>query len=123
MAEYPHHLVREHHLFDGRQVLIRPVRENDERLEDAFMRGLSGESAYLRFHKWINVPSDRLIRFLTHVDYDRHLALVCVARSGTDERIVGEARYVADAPRGSCDFAIVVADEGARARGRFNLRE
>ena len=111
MAEYPRHLEREHTLFDGRRVLIRPVRDDDERLEDKFMAGLSGENRYLRFQKWIKAPSEQLIRFLTHVDYDRHLALVCVARRGETEEIVGEARYVVNPDGRSCDFGIVVADD------------
>jgi acetyltransferase len=110
MAEYPARLVHEHKLFDGRHVIIRPVREDDETLERAFLRDLSGDSRYLRFQKWVKVPSDRLIGFLTHVDYMRHLALVCVARPGSAEEIVGEARYVVNPDGKSCDFAIVIAD-------------
>src|SRR5690349_12476462 len=97
MADYPHHLVRSHTLADGRRVVIRPVRDDDERLEAGFIGHLSGESRYLRFQKWVRVPHEKLIGFLTHVDYDRHLALVCVAKTGTAEEIVGEARYVVNA--------------------------
>jgi acetyltransferase len=102
--------VHEHTLFDGRRVLIRPVREDDETLERAFVSNLSGDTRYLRFQKWVKVPSDKLVAFLTHVDYDRHLALVCAARSDTAEEIVGEARYVVNPDGKSCDFAIVIAD-------------
>jgi acetyltransferase len=111
VGEYPRHLEREHTLFDGRRVLIRPVRADDDRLEDRFVAGLSGENRYLRFQKWIGAPSENLVRFLTHVDYESHLALVCVARCGDDEQIVGEARYVINPDGKSCDFAIAVADD------------
>lgn len=111
MSEYPRELVHEHTLTDGRRVLIRPARGDDEGLERRFMNDLSGDSRYLRFQKWVRVPSEKLIQFLTHVDYDRHLALVCVARSGTTEEIVGEARYVVNPDGRSCDFAIVIADD------------
>jgi acetyltransferase len=110
MADYPTRLVQEHTLFNGRRVLIRPVREDDGALERAFLSNLSGDSRYLRFQKWVKVPSDKLISFLTHVDYDRHLALVCVARSSLAQEIVGEARYVVNADGKSCDFGIVIAD-------------
>ncbi len=89
MAEYPAHLVRKHRVYDGRTVTIRPVRPDDEVLER--------ESRYLRFQKWVLAPSDKLIHFLTAIDYDRHLALVCTVPSGSGEKLVGEARYVADA--------------------------
>lgn len=110
MADYPAHLVHEHKLFDGRRVFIRPVREDDDALERAFLNDLSGDSRYLRFQKWVKVPSDKLMRFLTHVDYDRHLALVSVTRSDGAEQIVGEARYVVNPDGKSCDFGIVIAD-------------
>lgn len=87
------------------------MRDDDERLEDRFVAGLSGENRYLRFQKWIGAPSGNLVRFLTHVDYENHLALVCVARCGDGEQIVGEARYVINPDGTSCDFAIVVADD------------
>jgi acetyltransferase len=111
MADYPRDLVHEHTLADGRHVTIRPVRDDDEMLERSFVSNLSGESRYLRFQKWVRVPSERLVSFLTHVDHERHLALVCVAEG----RIVGEARYVVNAGGRSCDFGIVIADDWHRS--------
>ena len=110
MADYPSHLVREHRLFDGRTVVIRPVRHNDTVLERDFLTELSGESRYMRFHKWVNAPSDKLVHFLTDVDYDRHLALACIASDAGREKLVGEARYVADSDGKHGEFGIMVAD-------------
>ena len=111
MADYPSHLTREHRLFDGRTVLIRPVRHNDAVLERDFLTGLSGESRYLRFQKWVQAPSDKLIHFLTDVDYERHVALVCIVSDEGREKLVGEARYVADADGKHCEFGIMIADD------------
>jgi acetyltransferase len=110
MAEYPAHLVREHQLFDGRTVLLRPIRMEDAALVREFLNELSGERRYMRFQKPVHAPSDKLIHFLTDVDYDRHMALVCTARHGDREEIVGEARYVADPESGICELGIVIAD-------------
>ena len=110
MAEYPAHLVREHRLFDGRTVTVRPIRPDDAPLVREFLNGLSEESKYLRFQKWVLAPSDKLIHFLTDVDYDRHMALVCTARHGGGEEMVGEARYVSELSGGTCELGIVIAD-------------
>ena len=110
MAEYPEHLVRAHRLIDGRTVTVRPIRPEDFAPVREFLNELSGESKYMRFQKWVRAPSDQLIHFLTEVDYDRHLALVCTARSGDRDEIVGEARYVADSQGRTCELGIVVAD-------------
>jgi acetyltransferase len=110
VSEYPAHLVREHQLFDGRTVTLRPIRPDDAPLVREFLSGLSGESRYMRFQKWMHAPADKLIHFLTDVDYDRHMALVCTARHGDREEIVGEARYVSELSGGTCELGIVIAD-------------
>ena len=111
MAEYPAHLVREHRLFDGRKVTLRPIRGDDTALVRGFLNELSAESKYMRFQKWVHAPSDKLIHFLTDVDYDLHMALVCTARHGEREEIVGEARYVSGLSGGTCELGIVIADD------------
>jgi acetyltransferase len=120
MVDYPAHLERAHRLFDGRTVIIRPVRRNDAVMERDFLAELSGESRYLRFHKWVNAPSDKLIHFLTDVDYERHLALVCITVIKGREVLVGEARYVVEAGGGNCEFGIMIAD-GWRKSGIAGL--
>lgn len=110
MAEYPAHLASEHRLFDGRGVTLRPIRADDAALEREFLTELSGENRYLRFQKWVQAPSEKLIHFLTDVDYERHMAIVCTHRSGDREELVGEARYVINADGKSCEFGVVIAD-------------
>ena len=111
MADYPSRLVRERELLDGRKVAIRPIRADDDLRERDFLRsGVSGEGRYMRFHKWVGAPSDKLIHFLTDIDYDRHMALVCVHGEGDDAEVCGEARYVVNPDDKSCEFGVVIAD-------------
>ena len=111
MTDYPFQLARERTLFDGRKVVLRPVRRDDDLLEREFLRsGLSGESRYMRFHKWVGAPSDKLIHFLTDIDYDRHMAFVCVHGEGDGAEVCGEARYVVNPDGRSCEFGVMIAD-------------
>lgn len=110
MAAYPAHLVHNHRLLDGRVVTVRPVRRDDVQRAQAFLSGLSGENRYLRFQKWIEVPSDQLACHLADVDYDRHMAFVCTAGSGDDAPIVGDARYYVNSDNESCEFGVMIAD-------------
>jgi acetyltransferase len=110
MADYPAHLARERRLFDGRTVTIRPVRSDDGVREHDFFSEMSGESRYLRFHKWVHAPSDKLIHFLTDIDYDRHMAFVCTEMQADGEQLVGEARYVVNPDGKGCEFGVVIAD-------------
>jgi acetyltransferase len=111
MADYPAHLARERRLFDGRAVTIRPVRGDDAAPERAFLERLSPENRYLRFHKWVAAPSDKLVHFLTDIDYDRHMAFVCTFPRDGREELVGEARYVALPEGGRCEFGVMIADQ------------
>ena len=110
MAEYPSHLVHEYRLADGRAVTIRPIRRDDEVRERQFLRGLSWETWYLRFHRFVAAPSDSLVHFFTDIDYDSHMALVCTFQGADGEAVVGEARYVINPDPESCDFGIMIAD-------------
>lgn len=110
MAEYPQQLERRRRLADGRTVLIRPIRADDEPRAREFFAQLSGESRQQRFMKFVHAVSDQLVHFFTHVDYDRHMAFVCEAEVAGRPELVGEARYVANPDGRSCEFAVVIAD-------------
>jgi acetyltransferase len=111
MAEYPLHLVRRRTLADGREVVIRPIRAEDEMQTRDFYDHLSEDARELRFMKFVKAVSDKLIHFFTHIDYDRHMAFVCEAAVGGRPQLVGEARYVANPDGRSCEFAVVIADD------------
>lgn len=108
---YPGHLARERVLPDGRPVLIRPIRPEDELHERRFLARLSPETRRKRFKQWAGTRDGELAHFHTGLDYDRHVAFVCAVRDGQGDRLVGEACYLVNADGRSCEFAIVVADE------------
>jgi acetyltransferase len=101
---------------DGVEYRIRPIRPDDAVRERDFLAALSEESRRNRFMGAMREPSPGLIERFVNVDHRLTMALVAVAGSPADERIIGVARYAA-APSGSdCEFAISVAD-GWQSRG------
>ena len=114
MQPYPSHLVQRLTLSDGTAVTIRPIRPEDRDIEQEFVRNLSDESRYFRFRDSVRQLSPQMLLHLTHVDYDRHLALVAVTERSGREIQIGVARYVAETDRDSCEFAIAVADDWQR---------
>ncbi|MBN8463970.1 MAG: N-acetyltransferase, partial [Dechloromonas sp.] len=80
MADYPTELVRTRYLFDGSEVLIRPIRPADAPMEQDFVQHLSADSRYRRFMStMLELPPGKL-KYLTEIDYVRHLALVAIIR-------------------------------------------
>lgn len=111
MRPYPAHLVRTETLADGTTITIRPIRQQDARIEQEFVRNLSDESRYFRFMDTLRELSPRMLAHLMQVDYDSHMALIAIAAVEGSETEIAVARYVVAEDGKSCEFAIVVADE------------
>jgi acetyltransferase len=73
----------------GQEVMIRPIRAEDEPLAIQFHQTLSDRTVYLRFLSPImyteRVTHERLAR-ICHNDYDREIALVVEGRDEENER-------------------------------------
>ncbi|MCG6888991.1 MAG: bifunctional acetate--CoA ligase family protein/GNAT family N-acetyltransferase [Gammaproteobacteria bacterium] len=108
---YPSHLVSEWQQADGTSITIRPIRPEDASIEQSFVRELSTESRYFRFMGTMNELTQQMLIRFTQLDYDRELALIAVYEQDGKEIELGVARYVINADRESCEFALVVADK------------
>lgn len=102
-----------HALADGRVIVIRPIRADDQdRLREAHAR-LSPLTRYRRFMSAKPYLSSADAMYLSVVDGCDHYALVATfTPQDGEERIVGVARFVRspDDP-GLAEFAIVIGDE------------
>lgn len=106
---YPAHLVALRHLPDGTNVIIRPIRPEDDAIERDFINGLSRDTGYNRLLSGRKLTPDE-IRHLTRIDYDREMAFIAITVDRGQGRLLGVARYVRDADDSGAEFAIVVAD-------------
>jgi acetyltransferase len=107
---YPAELIDVVHLVAGGRITVRPVLPQDADVLQAFVRDLSPASRRNRFFRALNeLPADVLDAF-THIDYRGHLALVAEVFQGSEETVVGEARYVVREDGNSAEFALAVAD-------------
>jgi GNAT superfamily N-acetyltransferase len=109
-------------LRDGSEVTVRTIRAEDADKLQAAIRALSAESRYTRFFSPLRELPPELLRRATHPDAKGELQLVAVAGSGSEEMIIGGARYGATATDGDCEFAVAVVDEWhGRGLARFLL--
>lgn len=110
MSDYPADLVRTRYLFDGSPVTIRPIRREDAPMEQDFVKHLSPDSRYKRFMSTFQELPPGKLKYLTEIDYVRHLALVAVVQRDGQDVEIGVARYVAAPSGNSCEFAVAVDD-------------
>jgi acetyltransferase len=111
---YPFELVDVWQTRGGERVLIRPVHPQDAELAREFVRGMSPASRYNRFHTPLAELTPAMARWATHVDFDRHFALIAEVFGDSREVEIGVARYVV-ADRDDCaEVAVAVADAWQR---------
>ncbi|MGE3821046.1 MAG: GNAT family N-acetyltransferase, partial [Isosphaeraceae bacterium] len=101
---------------DGREILIRPIRPEDEPLLVTFHGTLSERSVSFRyFHAMklsTRVAHDRLTR-ICFIDYDREMALVAEARNPETRQpeLLGVGRLAKRFPANEAEFALLVSDK------------
>ena len=111
MHPYPRHLITTFHTADGTRVTLRPIRAADAEIEQEFVRALSDESRYYRFGEMVRELKPHMLRHLTQIDYQKHMAIIAVIEADGRETEIAVARYIALPDGESCEFAIVVADD------------
>nr|MBF0222612.1 GNAT family N-acetyltransferase [Desulfobulbaceae bacterium] len=98
-------------LDDGKKLTLRPITPDDAVIEQTFVRNLSSQSRYMRFHGTIKELSKKDLARFTNPDPLNAEALIILYKGEKDEKEVGVARFVIDPDGNGCEFAIVVADE------------
>jgi acetyltransferase len=112
ITPYPTQYVTPWTLRDGTDVVIRPIRPEDEPLSREMLARTSEEALRVRFFSSVNVreiPHSTLMRFC-NVDYDREVALVAEVREAAEKRIVGGGRLIIEPDLKRAQFAVLVHD-------------
>ena len=111
ISPYPTKYIQPWRCKDGRTVLLRPIRPEDEPLERELIAGLSAESSRFRFFQILrNITHDVLTRFC-NIDYDREMAIIAEHTSDGKRRNVGVGRLITEAGGETGEFATLVADD------------
>ena len=85
-----------HALPDGTEVLLRLLRPGDADALRAGFQRLSPESRYRRFLSMLPALSEEMVRYLTEIDGERHVAVVAgiVSPDLKSEEGIAVARYI-----------------------------
>jgi acetyltransferase len=111
---YPIHLVRPWKMKDGKDVIIRPIRPEDEPMMIEFHKKLSERSVYLRYFQPLKLTQRTAHERLTRacfIDYNREMALVAEGRNDADEpEIIAVGRLSKLHGRDEAELAAVATD-------------
>jgi acetyltransferase len=111
ITPYPTRYVTQWRLSDGTEVILRPIRPEDEPMEYELLTTVSEATLRGRFFENLtDITHEMLVRF-TNIDYDREMAIVAELTQGKRKRIIGVARLMGEADRGRGEFAVLVHDD------------
>ena len=111
IAPYPTRYITTWQLSDGTNVLLRPIRPEDEPAEREMLSSLSVETLRTRFFSvFKNISHDWLILFC-NIDYDRHMAIVAEMEENGKKSMIGVARLIMDQDMKSGEVAILIQDK------------
>lgn len=108
---YPRHL-EERIQVAGSELLLRPIRPEDEPAHRRFLEQLTPTDIRFRFFGLLReFPHSELARY-TQIDYDREMAFIAT-RPGSDgtPETLGEVRAISGADNRSAEFAVVVRSD------------
>ena len=111
ISPYPTKYIQPWRCRDGRAVLLRPIRPEDEPLERELIAGLSQESSRFRFFYIIKEITHEMLSRFCNIDYDREMAIIAEYTSNGKRRNVGVGRLIIGPGGETGEFAIVVADD------------
>ncbi len=111
ITPYPTRYVAPWRMNDGTEVLLRPIRPEDEPMIGDMLRTMSEASLKSRFFAGLpELSHERLVRF-TNIDYERELAIVAELTQEGQRRILGVGRLLGDPTRGSGELTVIVHDD------------
>lgn len=108
---YPKELEELFTMTDGRQVMLRPIRPEDEPNHHVFVSKLTREDIRFRFFGLVHeLPHSEMAR-LTQIDYDRDMAFIAEIVTENGKETLGVVRTVADPDNETAEFAVVVRSD------------
>jgi len=111
ISPYPEKYSMHTRALNGRDVLLRPIRPEDEPMEAEMFTGLSDQSLYFRFLGFKPEVTHDFLSRLNQIDYDREMAIIAeVQEEGGKHKMAGVVRIISDAWGEIAEFAILVAD-------------
>jgi len=111
ISPYPKKYETRWRMANGEEVLLRPIKPEDEPMWLEMFKAFSEESIRYRFFQVIkDTPHEVRVRYC-NIDYDREIAIVPEITQNGKRRLLGVGRLSIEPDGKSGEFAIIVTDE------------
>jgi acetyltransferase len=114
ITPYPIKYIIPWKMSDGTEVLLRPIRPEDEPMEREMLRSLSEEALKFRFFQVIKNISHQMLTRFCNIDYNREMAIVAELKEKDRRRIIGIGRLIIEPDFKKGEYAVVVHDDYQR---------
>lgn len=106
---YPQQWEQMEILSNSREILIRPIRPEDERYYDTFMDKTSLEDIKLRLFAPMRRLSHKFIARLTQIDYARAMAFIAIDQD--EDELLGVSRLASDPDYVRAEYAVITRSD------------
>lgn len=111
ISPYPTRHMTPWRLTDGTEVILRPIRPEDEPLEYELLTTCSEETIRSRFYESIKFISHAMLVRSCHIDYDLDMTIVAETWAGQKKKLAGLGSLTVDVNSGNAgEFAVMVHD-------------
>ena len=107
---YPEKYVKPVRLRDGTEIVLRPIKPEDEPLWLEMIGNCSKESLYSRFRYFFHWQSHEAATRYCYIDYDREIAIIAERTINGKKEFLGVGRLIADPDHETVEYAILIVD-------------
>lgn len=121
LRPYPESLIKTAILKDGTEIILRPIKPEDEPLWLELLASCSKESIYHRFRYDFYFDSHDIASQYCFIDYDREIAIVAEVEEEGRKKLIGVGRLIADPDVEVMEYAILITDAWQKKELGFTL--
>lgn len=121
LRPYPESLIKTAILKDGTEILLRPIKPEDEPMWLELLASCSKESIYHRFRYDFYYDSHDIASQYCFIDYDREIAIVAEVEEEGKKKLIGVGRLIADPDVEMMEYAILITDAWQKKELGFTI--
>jgi len=115
ISTYPRKYTKKVKLRDNTEVLLRPIKPEDEYLWQEMFNSFSQETVRFRFFRIIKETPHKMRTRYCNIDYDREIGIVAEIKEKGKKKLIGVTRIILSPGQGDeAEFALVVGDKWHR---------